>query len=61
VIGSVDLLRGALQPKPGEQRKARESIMLDCIFGSFVLERDYYYHPGKERGHFPADSFDIYC
>jgi hypothetical protein len=46
----------AYQPKPGEQRKGRASITLDCIFGSFLLERDYYYHPGKERGHFPADS-----
>jgi len=44
------------QPKPGEQCKGREPITLDCIFGSFVLERDYYYHPGKELGHYPVDA-----
>ena len=26
------------------------------MFGSFALERDYYYHPGKEQGHYPADA-----
>lgn len=45
----------AYQPRPGEQRKGRESVSVDCIFGSFVLERDYYYHPGKGIGHYPAD------
>ena len=26
------------------------------MFGSFRLVRDYYYHPGKKHGHFPADA-----
>ena len=46
----------AYQPKPGEQRKGRERVTVDCIFGAFVLERDYYYHSGKKTGHYPADA-----
>lgn len=46
----------AYQPKPGEQRKGREPMTVDCIFGSFVLQRDYYHHPGKRIGHYPADA-----
>ena len=49
-------IEAAYQPKPGEQRKGREPLTLDCIFGSFVLERDYYYHSGKQIGHYPADA-----
>ena len=26
------------------------------MFGSFPLERDYYYHAGKKQGHYPADA-----
>ena len=44
------------QPPPGYHYKGRASITVDCIFGSFELERDYYYHPGKTRGHYPADT-----
>lgn len=46
----------AYQPKPGEVRKARESIQAQGIFGSFSLARDYYYHAGKDQGHYPADD-----
>lgn len=53
---AAEQIDAAYQPKAGEQRKGRASLTLDGIFGSFVLERDYYYHPGKERGHFPADA-----
>lgn len=53
---AAEQIDAAYQSKPGEQRKGREPITLDCIFGSFVLERDYYYHPGKELGHYPADA-----
>lgn len=53
---AAEQIDAAYQPKPGEQRKGREPVTLDCIFGSFVLERDYYYHPGKELGHYPADA-----
>jgi hypothetical protein len=49
-------IEAAYQAKPGEQRKGREAMTVDCIFGSFVLERDYYYHAGKSSGHYPADA-----
>ena len=44
------------QPKPGQHRKGRESVSIHGIFGSFPLERDYYYHEGKKQGHYPADA-----
>jgi hypothetical protein len=58
-----DLLQGAAnridaqyQSKPGEERKGREPLQVQCLFGTFLLQRDYYYHPGKKQGHFPADA-----
>lgn len=45
----------AYQPKPGEQRKGKEVLQVQCLFGFFEVERDYYYHPGKEQGHYPSD------
>lgn len=53
---AAEQVDAAYQPKPGEQRKGKQPIRVDCIFGSFVLERDYYYHPGKGIGHYPADA-----
>jgi hypothetical protein len=53
---AADQIDAAYQSKPGELRKARESLRVDGIFGSFPLERDYYYHAGKKEGHFPADA-----
>lgn len=47
---------GSYQPKPGQQYKGRASIQVDGLFGSFALERDYYYHEGKKQGHYPADA-----
>jgi hypothetical protein len=44
------------QSQAGETRKGREKISVQGIFGSFPLERDYYYHPGKDQGHSPADA-----
>src|ERR1044071_5957408 len=54
--GAVDRIDAAYQPKLGEQRKGRVWITLQCLFGSFRLERDYYHHPGKQAGHYPADA-----
>ncbi len=54
--GAADRIDAAYQPKPGQQRKGRETLQVDCIFGSFPLERDYYYHEGKKQGHYPADA-----
>jgi Uncharacterised protein family (UPF0236) len=51
-----DRIDAAYQPKPGYVRKGRVEITLDCIFGSFTLERDYYYHEGKQLGHYPTDA-----
>jgi hypothetical protein len=53
---AADQIDAAYQPKPGQQRKGRETVRVDSIFGSFVLERDYYYHSGKGVGHYPADA-----
>lgn len=53
---AVDRIDAAYQPKPGEERKGRELIHAQGIFGHFPLQRDYYYHPGKKQGHYPADA-----
>jgi len=53
---AADRIDAAYQPKPGWQRKGRAALTLHCIFGFFTLERDYYYHPGKQQGHYPADA-----
>lgn len=53
---AADRIDLAYQPKPGEECKGRVSVGVNGIFGSFKLARAYYYHPGKKRGHFPADA-----
>lgn len=53
---AVDRIDAAYQPKPGEDRKGRETINAQGIFGHFALSRDYYYHAGKKQGHYPADD-----
>lgn len=53
---AAEAIDAAYQPKPGEHRKGREVLEVQCLFGSFKLERNYYYHPGKTQGHFPADA-----
>lgn len=53
---AADQIDAAYQPKPGELRKSREQLLVDGIFGSFPLQRDYYYHAGKKQGHYPADA-----
>jgi Uncharacterised protein family (UPF0236) len=45
----------AYQSKPGQQHKGRVSTQVDGMFGSFLLQRDYYYHEGKKQGHYPTD------
>jgi hypothetical protein len=54
--GAADRIDRAYDPKPGQQRKGREPLTVHCIFGSFKLERDYYYHEGKKQGHYPTDA-----
>ena len=53
---AADRIDAAYQPKPGERRKGRERLLVDGIFGTSELERDYYYHEGKKQGHYPADA-----
>ncbi len=53
---AADRIDAAYQPKPGQLRKGREPFTVSCIFGSFTLKRDYYYHEGKKEGYFPADA-----
>lgn len=53
---AADRIDAAYQPKVGQQRKGRVALSVHCIFGSFPLERDYYYHEGKKEGHYPADA-----
>ena len=53
---AADRADAGYQPKAGQVRKGRETIGVQGIFGCFELERDYYYHPGKDQGHHPADA-----
>jgi hypothetical protein len=53
---AADSIDRAYQPRPGEQRKGRHRLEVQCLFGWFSLERDYYYHPGHGAGHHPADA-----
>jgi hypothetical protein len=53
---AADRSDAAYQPKPGEVRKGRATFQVQCLFGLFFIQRDYYYHPGKKRGHHPADA-----
>jgi hypothetical protein len=53
---AADRADALYQAKPGEVRKGRERLQTQGIFGHFSLLRDYYHHPGKHEGHFPADA-----
>jgi hypothetical protein len=53
---AAERIDASYQPKPGEVHKSRETIRVQGIFGSFELQRDYYYHAGKKQGHYPADA-----
>ena len=53
---AAERVDAAYQPAPGQQRKGRECLRVDGLFGTFPLERDYYYHEGKKQGHYPADA-----
>ncbi len=53
---AADRVDAAYQAKPGQQFKGRASLTVEGIFGSFELQRDYYYHEGKKQGHYPADA-----
>ncbi len=52
---AADRIDAAYQAKPGQVYKGRASVHVDCLFGGFELQRGYYYHAGKDQGHYPAD------
>lgn len=51
--GRID---AAYQPRPGQQRKERVRRQVQCLFGTFELERHYYYSPESNEGHYPVDA-----
>ena len=53
---AADRIDAAYQPQVGQQYKGRVSTRVEGMFGSFVLQRDYYYHEGKHQGHYSADA-----
>jgi len=53
---AADRIDAAYQPKLGQQYKGRVSTRVEGMFGAFVLQRDYYYHEGKQQGYYPADA-----
>ena len=53
---AADRIDAAYQPRPGQVYKGREACQVQGLFGCFPLERDYYYHAGKQQGHYPADA-----
>ena len=53
---AADRADASYQPKAGQTRQGRETISVQGIFGRFPLERDYYYHAGKDQGRSPADA-----
>ena len=53
---AADRADATYQPRPGEHYKGRQVLEVQCLFGSFAILRDYYYHPPRKLGHFPADA-----
>ena len=52
----VDGIDAQYRPQPEQVRKGRETLQVQGLFGTFTLSRDYYYHPGKHQGHYPAEA-----
>lgn len=53
---AVGRIEETYMAKPGEHLKGREPLVVQGMFGRFLLLRRYYYHSGKKQGHFPADA-----
>jgi hypothetical protein len=53
---AADRIDAAYQAQAGQQHKGRAGLTVNGLFGSFQLQRDYYYHEGKKQGHYPADA-----
>jgi hypothetical protein len=54
--GAAERIDATYQPKAGQQYKGRVPTRVEGMFGSFPLERAYYYHEGKKQGHYPTDA-----
>ena len=52
---AADQIDATYQPLSGESFKGREAIECHGLFGSFRLQRNYYYNPVL-GGHYPADA-----
>lgn len=53
---AAERIEAAYRPTPGEESKGFVVLQVQCLFGTFPLRRQYYYHPGKKCGHYPADA-----
>ena len=53
---AAERIEAAYRPTPGEGAKGFVVLQVQCLFGTFPLRRQYYYHPGKKCGHYPADT-----
>jgi len=53
---TADQIDRCYQAKPGWHCKGRVALQLQCIFGHFLLQRDYYYEPQSRQGHYPVDA-----
>ena len=53
---AAERIEAAYRPAPGEVCKGLVALQVQCLFGTFPLRRLYYYHPGKQCGHYPADA-----
>jgi hypothetical protein len=53
---AAERIDASYQPQPGQHYKGRVSTQIQGMFGSFPLVRAYYYHAGRQQGHYPADA-----
>lgn len=52
---AADRIDADYRPLAEQTRKGRESIQVQCLFGVFTLQRDYYYSSAT-GGYYPADA-----
>jgi hypothetical protein len=53
---AADRIDADYRAQASQCSKGRVRLQVESMFGSFLLERDYYYHAGKKQGHYPADA-----
>jgi len=52
---AADRIDANYRPARGQTRKGRESLTVQCLFGAFALQRDYYYSSAT-GGFYPVDA-----